>query len=131
MQRQRFSPPQQKERTMNEPIHLERRQWLRCAATAAAGLSLAEIARAADEPKNRVKQSIVHWCFKKHWDVEQTCKVAKQLGCVSVELVDPKEWATLKKYGLVCAIASSYGFEKGMNNPKYQEMCIDKMRKSL
>jgi hydroxypyruvate isomerase len=88
----------------------------------------------ADEPaarKKRVKQSVVHWCFKKHWDVDQTCRVAKQLGCDSVELVDPADWPTLKKHGLVCAIAGSHGFEKGMNNPKYQEMCIDKLKKSI
>jgi hydroxypyruvate isomerase len=116
---------------MTESPRLQRRQWLRSAVTAAAGLSLSDIATAAEEPKGHVKQSIVYWCFKKHWDVEQTCKVAKQLGCVSVEIVDPKDWPTLKKHGLVCAIASSHGFEKGMNNPKYQEMCIDKMRKSI
>ena len=31
--------------------------------------------------------------------------MAKRLGCVSVEIVDPKDWPTLKKHGLVCAIA--------------------------
>jgi hydroxypyruvate isomerase len=113
-----------------------RRRFLQQAGLLAAGamtLSHTSSVDAAEKPaaKSNVKQSIVHWCFKKHWTIEQTCQVAKDLGCVSVELIDPKEWATLKEYGLVCAIAGSHGFEKGMNNPKYQEMCIDKMRKSI
>ena len=59
------------------------------------------------------------------------CQVARQLGCVSVELVDPKDWPTLRSHGLVCAIALSHWFDKGMNNPKYQEMCIDKIRTAI
>jgi hydroxypyruvate isomerase len=81
--------------------------------------------------KSRVKQSLVQWCYKKYWNIEEMCQVAKRLGCVSVELVDPADWPTLKKHGLICAIAGSHWFDKGMNNPKYQEMCIDKMRKAI
>ena len=76
----------------------------------------------------RIKQSIVHWCFKDHWDLEQTAKIAAQLGCQSVELVGPEHWPTLKKHGLTCAIAGSHGFTKGMNNPAYHDECIDKIR---
>jgi hydroxypyruvate isomerase len=103
----------------------------------AAGLAVAGALRAgtraarAEETvakKKRLKQSIVRWCFEKHWNVEQLCQQAKRLGCPSVELVDPKDWPTLQKHGLVCAIAGSHTFEKGMNNPKYHEMCITKMR---
>ncbi len=112
----------------NSSNHMHRRQWLAAVGACVAG----NVVEAADDtPKGRVKQSIVQWCFAKHWKVEETCAVAKKLGCVSVELVPPAEWATLKKHGLICAIASSHGFEKGMNNPKYWEMCLDKMRKSI
>jgi len=81
--------------------------------------------------KGRIKQSIAYWCFEKYWDVEKTCQVAKELGCKSVELVEPKDWPTLKKYGLVCALTPSHLFIKGMNNPEYQPMCIGKMRKAI
>src|SRR5439155_18340222 len=53
------------------------------------------------------------------------------LGCFSVELVDPKHWPTLKKNGLVCAIAGSHGFVHGMNNPRYHATCIEKMRSAI
>jgi len=81
--------------------------------------------------KGRINQSIVYWCFEKYWDVEKTCRIAKQLGCKSVELVEPKDWPTLKKYGLVCALTTSHLFIEGMNNPQYQPMCIEKMRKAI
>lgn len=81
--------------------------------------------------KGRIKQSIAYWCYEKHWSLEQTCRIAKQLGCKSIELVEPKYWPMLKEYGLVCAIANSHWFDKGMNNPKYHDMCIQKMRDSI
>ncbi|MHC4621871.1 MAG: hydroxypyruvate isomerase family protein [Planctomycetota bacterium] len=81
--------------------------------------------------KGRIKQSVAYWCFEKYWTVEQTCRIARDLGCKSVELVEPKDWPILKKYGLVCALHGSHWFDNGMNNPKYHDMCIGKMRKSI
>ncbi|MHC4483267.1 MAG: hydroxypyruvate isomerase, partial [Planctomycetota bacterium] len=81
--------------------------------------------------RGRIKQSIAYWCFQKYWTVEQTCQIACQLGCKSVELVEPKDWPILNKHGLVCALHGSHWFDKGMNNPKYHDMCIGKMRKSI
>ena len=81
--------------------------------------------------KARIRQSIVHWCFAKYWDVEKTCQIAKQLGCSSVELAAPEHWPTLKKHGLACAIASSHGFEKGLNNPDHWPMCFENLRQVI
>lgn len=117
---------------MNYPKH-DRRAWLKSAAGAAA-LAITGSASAADDTaavKKRVKQSIVQWCYQKHWNIDEMCQVAKKLGCLSVELVNPKDWPTLKKHGLVCAIAGSHMFVQGMNNPKYWDMCIDKMRTAI
>jgi hydroxypyruvate isomerase len=122
---------------------LSRRQVLR-AAGVAAGAALAGRALAADKPsggkavtRGRIKQSIVHWCFQDHWDVEQTCRVARQLGCESVELVDPKHWPTLKRHGLVCAIAGidmspdEFPFLKGFNNPSNWPRVVEATKKSI
>jgi len=81
--------------------------------------------------KGRINQSIVYWCFEKYWDVEKTCQVARQLGCRSIELVEPKDWPILKKYELVCALTASHGFDKGMNNLDYQPMCLEKIRDAI
>lgn len=88
--------------------------------------------------KGRIKQSVVFWCFNvagDKWDIDQTCQVAKQLGCQSVELCEPETWPTLKKHGLTCAIAPNgmpgAPFMKGLNNPKYQEEVIARTSKVI
>src|SRR5437588_11746168 len=88
---------------------LNRRQLLRSAAAAGVA-SVVPRARGAAEGKaavnGRIKQSIAFWCFNsagEKWDLDKQCRVARTLGCVSVELVDAGQWGLLKKYGLVCA----------------------------
>jgi len=113
---------------------VSRRKMLRamaCSGTAlmAGGITTSCRERGGGEP--RITQSIAYWCVQKYWSIEKTCQVARDLGCRSVELVEPKDWPTLKKYGLLCAIANSHWFDKGMNNPKYHEMCLGKLREAI
>src|SRR5215472_1999527 len=104
-------------RRNDEPRRSSRRRMLKQTAGAAvAGATVAAIGIPAEgqEPasaeraaKNgRIKQSIVYWCFEKHWDMPQAIKAAKQLGCVSIELVAPKFFPLLKQEGLSCAIGT-------------------------
>ena len=46
--------------------------------------------------KRRINQSVAYWCFQKYWDLPTTCRIASQLGCKSVELVEPQDWPILK-----------------------------------
>ena len=130
----------------NHPSRINRRHALKqaagMAAFGAAAAALPGVAR-AEEPKSaskaatkgNIKQSIVHWCFADAWDVEQTAKIAKQLGCQSVELVAPEHYPTLKKHGLVCAIAGNgmpgAPFVKGFNNPKYHDELVERTKKAI
>ncbi len=127
----------------NTQIHnrLSRRRMLQIAAgIGAAGAAALTLPSCAERTKTaatkgRINQSIVHWCFAKYWDVEKTCQIAKQLGCKSVELVGPENFATLHKYGLTCAIAPNGmpdpPFVKGFNNPKYHDIVIAKTRETI
>ncbi len=121
---------------MSHPSLVSRREVLGAAAiaTAVSFSRTANATAAAIKPAvqhGRIKQSVVQWCFKKHWEVEEICRVTKQLGAESVELVAPNLWPTLKKHGLVCAIASSHGFTQGMNSLKYRAACQEKIRVSI
>jgi hydroxypyruvate isomerase len=116
-------------------VPLSRRALLQRGAGLAVGaLALARAGRvpAADAKgpaatKGRIKQSIVPWCFElfgEKWGVEKICQVARELGCVSVELTHPKNFPTLKQYGLTCAIGQIFmdpdpPFLKGFNNPDH------------
>jgi hydroxypyruvate isomerase len=123
---------------------MSRRDMLRMAAGAgaagAAALSLSSCAifekgTKKAVTKGRINQSIVYWCYANYWDVEKICQTARQLGCKSIELIDPEHWPTLKKYGLTCAIANSGmpdpPFVKGFNNPKYHDECIANLKKAI
>lgn len=81
--------------------------------------------------KGNVRHSVVQWCFAKYWSVDQTCRIAKQLGIESVEIVAPEYYPTLQKYGLRSAIAGSHLFVQGMNNPKYHPMCLEILRRTI
>ncbi|HEV7281853.1 MAG TPA: TIM barrel protein [Pirellulaceae bacterium] len=120
-----------------------RRRLLQSSAVAAAALA-ATASLSGDEPapkespapeprarNGRVKQSFVHWCWKEYWDVPTMCAHAKTLGCESVELVPVEHFKTIKENGLTCAIASSHGFVKGMNDPAHHEYCIEKLTASI
>ena len=122
-------------RFSNVPSKATRRTVLKSMTAAAVAVSaaplLAQDSLQTTGPaatRGRIKQSLVQWCYSKYWDIEQMAKVARGLGCHSVELCDPKEWPTLKKFGLTCAIAGSHGFVQGMNNPKYQPHCLEILR---
>jgi hydroxypyruvate isomerase len=130
------SPSAYPHNQMSRRKMLQRAAGMGAAATMAFAISSSKAATKCKTPKTtatkgRIKQSVALWCFQKYWTVEQTCQIAKDLGCRSVELVEPKDWPLLKKYGLVCALHGSHWFDDGMNNPKYHDMCIGKMRKSI
>jgi hydroxypyruvate isomerase len=105
------------------------------ASLAPAAVAANQLCLSADDApaqlKGRINHSVVGWCFAKHWSVEELCRHAKALGCKSVELVPPKEWGTLKKHGLKCAIASSHSFTKGPNNPRYRDEVTTKLRTAI
>lgn len=120
---------------------LSRRHLIQSAAAIAASSALpASTASAAPtsnpKPSNQVthgniKQSVVNWCYSKIWDKETFCSNIKAMGCKSLELCDPKDWPTLKKHGLTCAIAGSHGFTKGLNNPDHWDECLTKIRERI
>ncbi len=85
--------------------------------------------------KGRIRQSVVAWCFAGHWTLEETCRHASKIGCESVELVSPKDWGILRKYGLTCAISpievEGRPFVKGFNNPEYHDWLLRITKKAI
>lgn len=120
-----------------------RRQILQSTLGTATFTSLvAQSTPAAAEPltavKGRIRQSIVFWCFNaagEKWNIEETSAVASNLGCRSVELVDPADWKHLEKRNLVCAIAPNgmpgAPFIKGFNNPRYHDEVISRTKQAI
>jgi hypothetical protein len=86
--------------------------------TAAAGVAIGSMSAAAfsaDAPpaapapaapnglpparKGRIKQSLVSWCYLKHFgnSPEKLAETARSLGCASIERIPAETWPTLKK----------------------------------
>lgn len=110
-----------------------RRRFLAAAATTALTATARAAEPAADGWKitnGRIRQSVVHWCFNP-MTVEELAKASKAMGVMSVELIGPEHWATLKALGMTCAIAGSHGFAKGFAHPEEHEECLTKLRSSI
>lgn len=102
---------------------LSRRTLLQGAVAAGA---TATLPATAAELKGALSQSVCFWCFGSNgdkWSLDETCRVTAELGGKSVELLDAKQWPTVHKHGLTCAIAGNgypkTGFKYGLNNPRH------------
>lgn len=126
-------------RSLGDTAPMSRRRLLLSAGMLTTGAALAASGSqtAADQDagpavtRGRIRQSVCRWCFEKHWDLDETCRIAAGLGCQSVELVEPQHWPVLKKHGLICALTPAHMFIRGMNNPAHWNECLDSLRKAI
>ena len=84
---------------------------------AATAASLAERLAAAEvQVKGRVRHSVCKWCYPKV-SLDDLCREGKTFGLSSVELLEVKDFETLKKHDMVCAMVSGVpgGIATGMN----------------
>jgi len=59
--------------------------------------------------KGRLRQCVTGFPFDPKMPFEDRCREAARLGCVGYDLVAPKDWPTLKKYGLIPTMAPTGG----------------------
>ncbi|MDP3070717.1 MAG: TIM barrel protein [Opitutaceae bacterium] len=74
--------------------------------TRAADTAKAAAAAAMPLPALALRQSVCKWCFK-DIALDPFAAAAKEMGLESVELLNPDDFPTLKKYGLRCAMVSN------------------------
>ena len=87
---------------------------------ALAGAASLATATAQDaKPKYRpgkLKQAVCPGVFGRNMPFEERCKHTARLGLYGIDLVQPKDWPTLKKYGLIPTMApGGGGIRDGMN----------------
>jgi hydroxypyruvate isomerase len=80
--------------------------------------------------KGRIRQSVSRWCYGR-WSLDELCEVAKRLGLEGIDLLDPADFATVKKYGLTCAIVNSHSLTDGLADKAYHQACIAKLRETI
>jgi hydroxypyruvate isomerase len=97
------------------------------AAGAAFSRRLEAAAETAAAPlKGRIHHSVCRWCYAKI-PLDDLCQAAKSMGIQSIELLGPKEWPTLKKFGLTCAMANGagMGIAKGFNRLENHDKLVE------
>ena len=95
------------------------------AAAVTASLSAGVRSLEAASLKGNINHSVCRWCYNKI-PLEDLCKAAKAIGLKSIELQGPKQWPTLKKYGLTCAIGSGagMGISRGFNRVELHDQLV-------
>ena len=90
---------------------LSRRSFLSTATTASVAAVATQMnarlsaADSASGLRGRIHHSVCKWCYPKV-ALEDLCVAGKEMGLSSIELVAPEDFATLKKYGLSCAMTT-------------------------
>jgi hydroxypyruvate isomerase len=106
------------------------------AATVSAVSGLTERLEAADSAagaalKGRINHSVCKWCYP-NIGLEDLCVAGKAMGLESIELLEPKDWPTLLKHGLTCAMASGVdGISYGFNRLDHHDDLIKKFEVNL
>jgi hydroxypyruvate isomerase len=110
--------------------HLTRREALAALASTATAAALTHRISAAESTvppamKGRVHHSVCKWCYK-DIPLETLCQHARELGLSAIDLLDPTELPTLKKYDLVCAMVWGVpgGIVKGLNRPENHDAIL-------
>jgi hydroxypyruvate isomerase len=73
--------------------------------------------------KGNINHSVCRWCYD-YLSLDELCKVARDIGLKGIDLVGPKDWGVLKKYGLestMCngaEISLTEGWNKKANHGK-------------
>jgi hydroxypyruvate isomerase len=100
----------------------------RLTGTAAGAIDLDKVENVCT--KGRINQSVSQWCFGK-WSLDELCQVSKKLGLKAIDLLGPKDFATVKKHGLVVSMVNSTSLTDGFADKKFHEKCIATLRETI
>ncbi len=98
---------------MHNPLTFTRRNFINTAAITAATASLGQRLHAADAAsglKGRINHSVCKWCYSSI-PLDELCRAGKEMGLTSIDLVDPVDFDTLKKYGLTSGMVNAPSLE--------------------
>ena len=85
----------------------------------------------ADAKAGRLNQSLCKWCYDKNLTLDELCQNAQQMGLSGIDLLGPKDFDTLKKYGLVCTMVTSHKLTDGLCEPKFWDEAFESLEKSI
>ena len=105
------------------------------AGTAAIGASSMLPAMASDKHaenssalkfKGNINHSVCQWCYG-FVPLEELCKEVKNIGFNAIDLIGPKDWPMLQKYGIyssMCYIGGKVSLTEGFNRPEFHDQLV-------
>jgi hydroxypyruvate isomerase len=96
----------------------------------------AALAGAADAPAQskpaagRLKQSACRWCYAKI-ELDDLCRQAADIGLSGIDLVNPPDWPTIRKYGLTPTVYQGAGTIPVGWNHKENHDALEKLLRQL
>src|SRR5687768_12511799 len=77
--------------------------------------------------KGNINHSVCRWCFNSI-PLEEFCAAAKDIGIKAIDLVGPKDWETLKKFGLDSSMCNGaeINLEDGWNDPQFHDQLVQR-----
>lgn len=75
--------------------------------------------------KKNINHSVCRWCYNSI-PLDEFCAAAKKMGIVAIDLVGPKDWPTLQKYGLYSSMCNGaeINLVDGFNDKQFHEQLI-------
>lgn len=75
--------------------------------------------------KKNINHSVCQWTYN-FLPLEELCQTVKNLGFSAIDLVGPKGWPTLKKYGIDSSMCNGaeISLTEGWNNKQYHQQLI-------
>lgn len=109
---------------------MKRRSFISTTTVAAAALAANTVSSQGTEQKgfklkNNVNHSVCQWCFDSY-PLEEFLSILNDLGIQAIDLIAPKDFGLLKKYGIHCSMCNGaeISLTEGWNDPKYHEQLI-------
>ncbi len=75
--------------------------------------------------KGNIRHSVSRWCFGQY-PLEEFLPILQKIGIPAIDLVGPKDWATLKKYNIDCSMCNGAEINliDGWNDLKFHPQLI-------
>ncbi|MBS1632695.1 MAG: TIM barrel protein [Bacteroidetes bacterium] len=110
-----------------------RREMLKNIALGSAAIGASSLSSFAGENeemnfrlKGKINHSVCQWAYG-FISLDELCSVVKKIGFNAIDLIAPKDWPTLQKYGIncsMCYISGKVSLTDGFNEPKFHDQLV-------
>jgi hydroxypyruvate isomerase len=85
------------------------------------------------ELKGNINHSVCRWCYDSI-PLETFCQNVKEIGLPAIDLVAPKDWSMLQKYGLyssMCYVAGDVSLTDGFADTRFHDKLISQYKEVI